>query len=59
LRAATTVFQFQIVNEGKLIDTQNFKVCDAFEDLIWSMYVHFNEERRELLEDIKNRGGIY
>lgn len=59
LLAASTVFRFQIISAAKKIDNQNPKSCDSFEDLTWSMYLRFNEERKELLEDIKNRGRIY
>lgn len=58
LLAASTVFRFQIVTTAKLIDCQDFKSCDLFEDLSYSMYLRFNEERKEILEDIKNSGRI-
>lgn len=56
---ATTVMRFQIISTAKRIDTQNFPACDQFEDLAYSMYLRFNEERKDILEDIKKSGKIY
>lgn len=33
-----------------------FPCLYQFEDLTYSMYLHFNEERKEILEDIKKSG---
>jgi uncharacterized protein len=59
LSQASTVFRFQIVSTGKLIFCQNKQACDVFEMLVYSSYLRFNEERREILEDIKKRGRIF
>lgn len=59
LLAATTVFCFQIISTAKRIDNQNLQSCDSFEDLSYSMYLRLNEQRKEILDEIKNRGRIY
>ncbi len=59
LLAASTVFRFQIISTAKRIDTLNLKTCDAFEDLTYGMYIRLNDERKEILDDIKERGRIY
>lgn len=59
LLTASTVLRFQIISSAKRIDHQNFKSCDSFEDLSWAMYLRLNEERKEILSDIENRGRIY
>lgn len=58
LQAASTVFRFQIVNTGRKIYYQDKKTCDFFEIMVYSSYLHFNEERQQLLKDIQERGSI-
>lgn len=57
LREASTVFRMEIINTGKRIYCNDRINCDLFETAIYSSYVHFNEDRQELLNDIKKRGG--
>jgi predicted nucleotidyltransferase len=59
LLSTSTVFQFQIITTAKNIYSQDFKACDAFEDLTYAMYIRFNESRQEILDDIKKSGKIY
>lgn len=58
LSQASTVLRFQIISTGKRIYCQDSKICDAFETMVYSMYVRFNDERREILDSIKQRGRI-
>ena len=50
---------YQIIGKGKRIFCNDPIYCDFFETTIYSAYVRFNDERRELLDDIKKRGQIY
>ncbi|CAN5252432.1 type II toxin-antitoxin system antitoxin [soil metagenome] len=59
LLQASTVFRFQIISTGKRIYCRDKNSCDRFEMTVYSTYLRFNEERREILEDIKKRGRIY
>lgn len=59
LLQASTVFRFQIVSTGKLIFCQNKYVCDVFEMFVYSSYLRFNDERREILDAVKKQGRIF
>jgi predicted nucleotidyltransferase len=59
LRSASTVMRMQVISTGECL----FKVCDQlqgeFEDLVYSTYARLNEERREILNDVRTRGSVY
>lgn len=59
LLQASTVLQFRIISTGKCIYCEDLKQCDAFASTVYSMYVRFNDERREILDEINRRGKIY
>lgn len=59
LLQASTVFRFQIVSTAKRIYCKDKLACDCFEMTVYSAYLRFNEERREILQAIKQRGRIY
>lgn len=59
LSQSSTVFAFQITHEGKRIFCSKPFDCDLYETHVFSDYVRLNEERREILDDIKKRGRIY
>lgn len=59
LRSASTVFQFEVVSQGRRIDTRDAASCGAFEDYVYKSYAKLNEERREILQDIQERGTIF
>ncbi len=59
LRRASTVFRAQVVNTGIRVYARNSSTCDAFEVLAVSMYLRFNEERRDLLDDICRTGSVF
>jgi len=55
---ASTVMRSQIVQSGKRIYCADNFICDKFETEALTDYLRFNEERREILEDIKSRGRV-
>jgi len=57
LRSASTVLRFEIISSGKRVFCRDSDLCDSFETTVYSAYVRFNDERRDLLNDIKKRGG--
>jgi len=59
LYQASTVLRFQIVSTGQLIFCADKYTCQLFEMVVYSSYIRLNEERREILNDIKKRGRIF
>lgn len=59
LQQASTVLRFQIVSTGKRIYCRDKNFCALFETLVYSMYIRFNDERKEIVDQIRNRGQIY
>ena len=59
LKTATDVMKFQIVNKGVRIFVKDVKKAERFEDLVYSLYLDLNEQRKGILEDIYKRGSIY
>lgn len=59
LQSTSTVFRFEIIGNGKKIYCKNTDICDAYETRAISEYLFFNEERKEIVEEIKRRGKIY
>ncbi len=59
LRQASTVMQKEIVATGLRMICQDSVVVENFETYVFSAYAHLNEERRAILEDIRNRGSVY
>jgi len=57
LGKASIVFQFQIITTGKRLFSRNESLCEQFEAKIWPMYIRFNEERKEILQDFEKRYG--
>ena len=58
LRMANTVFQNEIIQEGRIIYKQNEAVVDEFEMQAMSAYQKLSEERARILEDIFATGRI-
>lgn len=58
LRSVSTVFQNEIITEGRLIDCQDERATDEFEMLVLSLYQKLNEERKEILEEIIQSGKV-
>lgn len=53
LRQASTVFQNEIIRNERRIYCCHPKACDALESLYLAMYLRLNEERKEILDDLK------
>jgi hypothetical protein len=53
-----TVFQNEIIQEGRVIYRQNEYAVDEFEMNVVSFYQKLNEERAGILEDILKTGRI-
>ncbi len=56
---ANTILQIQVIKTGRLIWTGDLKKVKEFEYLTLSYYQKLNDERADLLKDIKSRGNIY
>ncbi|NGX62627.1 MAG: hypothetical protein KR126chlam6_00025 [Candidatus Anoxychlamydiales bacterium] len=56
---ASTVFAFQIINEGKIVFCSDDTKWAFFENKTDSMYLDLNETRKDIIEDIKKRKGVY
>ena len=59
LYKAPPLLKAQIIFKGKLIYSANKLTVNLFEDRSLLEYVFFNEERRELVNDILKRGSVY
>ena len=59
LRQATTVMQKEIITTGQRILCKSMNAVEHFETYVFSAYTHLNEERRGILEDIRDRGSVY
>ena len=59
LSRASTVMCFQIVSTGKCLYSRNTLDSEKFDDLAYASYLRFNEERKEILDEIQKRGRIY
>jgi predicted nucleotidyltransferase len=59
LRSASTVMRMQVISTGECLCTVNDRLQGEFEDLVYSTYARLNEERREILNDIRTRGSVY
>lgn len=59
LRRASTVMRIQIISSGQCLYESKKDERDRFEDYVYCSYARLNEERKEIIEDIQNRGSIY
>lgn len=59
LRAASTVMRAQVIAKGQRLFCADERKCVEFEDYVYSAYARFNEERRAILQDIRQRGSVY
>jgi predicted nucleotidyltransferase len=59
LRRASTVMRVQVLRNAVTIVDDDPTALDWFEMLSLSDYARLNEERRGILEDIKERGHVY
>jgi len=59
LRQASTVMRAQVLASARLPYTCSPQDTERFEVLALSAYARLNEERREILQDIRARGRVY
>ncbi len=59
LRQVSTVFQYVIINKGKVIYCVDEYSRKTFEMLTWSFYQKLNEERAEILDEFFRTGKAY
>jgi predicted nucleotidyltransferase len=59
LHAASTVMAAQIISKSERLYCSDEKRCVEYEDRTYSSYARLNEERREILQDIRKRGNVY
>ncbi len=59
LRSASTVMRMQVISTGECLFTVSDRLQGEFEDLVYSTYARLNEERREILNDVRTRGSVY
>ena len=58
LGSANTVFQHEIIQEGRILYQRSANAVDRFEMLVMSMYQKLNEERAEILQEVFQKGRI-
>lgn len=58
IRVQNTVFQHEIITEGRIIFNNNEYAVDLFEMHVMSLYQKLNEERANILEEIYKTGRI-
>ncbi len=59
LGTASTVMRAQVVASGERVFCADEPRCTEFEDFVYSDYARLNEERREILADIHERGSVH
>ena len=59
LRRASTVMRMQVISSGQCLYESKRHERDRFEDYVYSSYARLNEERKEIIKEIKNRGTGY
>ncbi len=59
LLSASTVMRAQVVSTGILLVDADPGARAIFETTVYASYARLNEERRALLDDIKQRGHVY
>ena len=59
LRSTSTVMRMQVVSTGECIHGADEPERRRFEMLVYSDYARLNEERRDILRQIRERGRVY
>jgi predicted nucleotidyltransferase len=59
LRQASTVLRMQVVSTAECLFSADDRKREQFETMVYSSYARLNEERREILDDIRARGRVY
>lgn len=59
LLGASTVLRMQVVAHGELLYGAGSVEVEQFQDTVFSSYARLNEERREIVADVLQRGNVY
>lgn len=59
LRRVSTVLRMQVVSQGRLLASRDDYERQRFENYVYASYARLNEERREILEQIRRTGRIH
>ena len=59
LRASSTVMRMQVISTGECLYSRDGSERQRFETYVYSSYARLNEERREILKDVHERGLVY
>ncbi|MCE3222384.1 MAG: putative Nucleotidyltransferase [Nitrospira sp.] len=59
LRTASTVMRMQVLATGQCLETRDDQAKAEFEMYAYADYARLNEERRELVQGIQERGLVY
>jgi predicted nucleotidyltransferase len=59
LRTASTVMRVQVLATGQCLETRDDQAKAEFEMYAYADYARLNEERRELVQGIQERGLVY
>ncbi len=59
LRGASTVMRMQVISTGDCLYSGDDGERQRFEAYVYSSYARLNEERREILKDVHERGLVY
>jgi predicted nucleotidyltransferase len=59
LRRASTVMRVQVLKDGRVLVDNDRSARELFEATALSDYARLNEERRQILADIRDRGTVH
>jgi predicted nucleotidyltransferase len=59
LRTASTVMKMQVLTTGQCLETRDQRAKAEFEMYAYADYARLNEERKELVKGITERGFVY
>jgi predicted nucleotidyltransferase len=59
LQSASTVMRMQVISTGSLLAAFDPAAQEAFEDHAYSAYARLNEERREILHQVRREGRVH
>ena len=59
LLRASTVLRMQVLVHGERLYAPDAVSIERFEDMVFSSYARLNEERSDILADVRQRGSIY
>ncbi len=59
IKKASTVFRFQILSTGKIVYSKNEEITKTFKIMVFKDYCKLNEERKEIIGKVMERGAVY